>query len=102
MTTQLRAQYTHRRRHFKATWEGGAYVDLRFGDYATFGETPTEVINVWDYETDSPSVPFTQPALAMVLRQWVADMDTEAREWAREHDEPIDDWYGAYLENARF
>lgn len=53
----------------RAEWGGGAYVDL----YARNMKYPGEVINVWDYETDEPAIPFTQSSLRMALKRWVAD-----------------------------
>ena len=98
MSVQYKTHFTYRGRSFDATWEGGAYIDVRFGGTPT----PTEVINVWDYETDKPYIPFTQNALHKALKRWVFEQDNEAEDWAREQDQPVDDWYAAYIENARY
>lgn len=98
MSVQFKTHFTHRGRDFDATWEGGAYIDLRFAGYPT----PTEVINVWDYERGEAYIPFTQNALHKALKRWVFEQDNEAKDWAREQDQPVDDWYAAYVENARY
>ncbi len=98
MSVQLKSHMTHRGRTFDATWEGGAYIDVRFGGYGP----PTEVINVYDYEKGEVEIPFEQSALRRTLKRWVFAQDIEAEDWAREHDQPVDDWYAAYIENARY
>ena len=97
--SELKSHLTHRGRNFDATWEGGgAYIDVRFAGF----NQATEVINVWDYDTGLASIPFEQSALKRTLKRWVLDQDREAEDWARENDQPIDDWYAAYVENASF
>jgi hypothetical protein len=98
MSVQYKSHLTHRGRIFDATWEGGAYIDIRFDGYPV----PTEVINVWNDETDKAYIPFEQHALQKALKRWVLEQDAEAEDWAREHDQPVDDWYAAYVENARY
>lgn len=85
-------------RYIEAAWWGGAYIELTFGRAGT----PTEVINVWDDGKGESSIPFTHEALRAAVVGWVAEQDREAKAWARDHDEPLSDWYGAYIENARY
>lgn len=49
----------------RGTYHGGAYIDLSFGA----GE-PFDVINVWDYATDRPTIPKTKHAVFQELREW--------------------------------
>ena len=96
--SELKSRLTHKNRTFHARWEGGAYVDIRFHGFTQ----PTEVINVYDYETGTIEIPFTQPELRKLLKRWVLEQDREAEDWARDNDQPIDDWYASYVENARY
>lgn len=85
---------TSKGRRIRADYQGGAYVDLTFGH----ASTPSEVLNVWDYETGRPEAPFaegTAQEMRRALRERVAAWieDTEAEGW--------DTWYVDYLENAR-
>lgn len=50
------------------SWEGGTYIDV-----ALEGHEPIEVINVWNYDTDSPAIPFTKPAMRRHVNDWVAE-----------------------------
>lgn len=95
---QLKAKLTHKGRFFRATWEGGAYIDVRFGPF----NQPTEVINVYDYEKGEVEIEFTQRELALALKRWVLAEDAEAEDWAYDNDQPVNDWYSDYLENARY
>ncbi len=96
MSVQYKTHFTHRGRSFDATWEGGAYIDVRFAGTAT----PSEVINVYDYEKGEVEIPFTQHDLQKALKRWVFEQDNEARDWARDNDVPVHDWYASYVENA--
>ncbi len=98
MSVELKSRFTHKNRSFAATWQGGAYIDVRFGGYSQ----PTEVINVYDDEKGENMIPFDQRALALALKRWVLEKDAEAEGWAQDNDEPVDDWYAAYVENARY
>lgn len=85
-------------RHIEAKWAGGAYIDLTFGDQTS----PTEVINVWNDETDQAVYPFTVDGLRQAVVNWVESQDREAQTWALENDEATNDWYGQYIENASY
>lgn len=98
MSVVLQSQFQHGVRTFKVKWQGGAYIDVYFG--GSF--TPSEVINVYDYQAGEIMIPFTQHELAFELRRWVLEQDAEAKEWADDNDEPAWDWYGAYIENQRY
>lgn len=78
-----------------AQWQGGPYIDLTFSpetdSKAHIAPQPTEVINVWDYETSAPEIPFEQRYLAIVVEDWMKDQDEE---WP--------EWFESYLENARY
>ena len=56
-----------------ATYHGGAYIDLSFG-----GWHPSEVINVYDYATGKPEIPFTE---AGVLDFSFAATEVVATRW---------------------
>jgi len=75
-------------RRVRADYQGGAYIELTFG---AFGFKPTEVINVWDYETDTAQIPNTTAAIKAAVFEWIASNDEE---WP--------EWYEGYLENARY
>lgn len=87
------------RQTIRLDYHGGAYIDMTFGHQ---GCQPTEVINVWDYETCKPDAPFDRfddmsgaeltAALKLTLEGWVRSNEEEG--WP--------DWYQGYLENARY
>lgn len=54
------------------TWEGGTYIDV-----AQEFDEPVEVINVWDYDTGKPEVPFTKPAMRRCVDMWIAEYPRE-------------------------
>jgi len=47
------------------TYEGGNYIDLSFGNSPAF-----DVINVWDYATDKPTIENTHRAVREAMREW--------------------------------
>lgn len=75
-------------RMVQGDYMGGPYVDLYFGHYR---RVPTEVINVWDDETDTPRIQVRQSDIKAVVKDWMREMDEE---WP--------EWYEGYLENARY
>ncbi len=76
---------TYRFGGMKAEWWGGPYIELTFGHL----RRPTEVIYVWDYETDRSRIPFRMDDLVASVHSWMAE--------ARANDP---DWYTRYLDNA--
>lgn len=72
-------------------WSGGAYIDIYSMDdarpdkrdrtgrfemqHAAQRGAPFEVINVWDYATDQPTVPRTHEGLKSACDEWLADPD---------------------------
>lgn len=53
-----------------ATYHGGAYIDLHFGN----ADGPAfEVINVWDYAAGKARIAFRQSAVADRLAEWIDD-----------------------------
>ena len=97
MSVRFKSHLTHRGRDFDATWEGGAYIEIGFAGYPA-----NEVINVYDYEKGEIEIPFEQHELQKALKRWVLEQDAEAQDWARENNQPVDDWYANYVENARY
>lgn len=67
-------EYEHTDTGIVARWSGGAYVDL----YIKGQPTPLDCINVWDYATDTPTIPTTARALAERVDEWVANLTTDA------------------------
>lgn len=69
----------------------GPYVDLTFGSHAY---KPTEVINVWDYETGVSDlyVEGYEGGLRLRIRRVVQD-------WIATQDQEWPEWYEGYLEN---
>jgi hypothetical protein len=49
-------------------YHGGAYIDLHFGDDRAF-----DVINVWDYSADKPTIENTADAVRQQIREWISD-----------------------------
>ena len=49
----------------RGEYHGGAYIDLSFGDGEAF-----DVINVWDYATDKPTIPNTPLAVRRAMLEW--------------------------------
>ena len=70
----MRAQLTDKRTGITihAEWEGGPYIDL-----GTRPGRAAEVINVWDYETDTARVPYTRQGLRAALHEWLDDYRAE-------------------------
>lgn len=55
------------------TWHGSAYIEV-----AVDGCTASEVINVWDYETDKPRIARTRRAFEAKCRSWVREYPEES------------------------
>ena len=70
----------------RADYAGGAYVEITFGGYAP---RPTEVGNVWDYETGKPEIGEAPGDVRRWLWGWMVSQDAE---WPT--------WYTDYLDNA--
>ncbi len=51
----------------RATYEGGAYIDLHFGE----SDIAFDVINVYDYRAGAPTIPNTDEAVAAELAEWI-------------------------------
>lgn len=76
----------------RASWAGGAYVELKFGALPR----ATEVINVWDGKAGKASIDFDHPKVEALLK-------AEVESWAASHaEEGWSTWYEDYLENGRF
>lgn len=86
-TREVNVYTTDRKGTVTAEWPGGAYVDLGFG-----GHRPTEVINVYNYETGETDPRVHTPS---GLREIV-------REWIKTNDEEWPEWYATHLENASY
>lgn len=52
-----------------AKYAGGPYIDV----YHTSRAYPLDVINVWDYGTEAPTIPFNVKAVHAELLAWLAD-----------------------------
>ena len=48
------------------TYHGGAYIDLSLDG----GRSAFDVINVWDYAADRPTIPNTAAAVRAAMRDW--------------------------------
>ncbi len=69
-------------------WYGGAYIEVYSGQAFS---RPRDVINVWEYASDSPRIPRTVEAMARAVDEWIAsygergplDLANDVREnWA--------------------
>lgn len=58
------------------TWHGGPYIDV-MDDDASSG-IPQEVINVWDYLLDAPTIDVSQSAFEAKCDEWVTGYGAEA------------------------
>lgn len=66
-TTEAKcAEWHHGPYVVHAEWHGGPYIELTMPESLT----PTEVINVWDYEKGAASIPFSYWALQEALDEW--------------------------------
>jgi hypothetical protein len=54
-------------------WHGGEYVEISLRDNDEGWEHPHDVINLWDYETGSPRIPYTPNALERAVAEWIAE-----------------------------
>lgn len=55
----------------RAVWEGGAYVHL----YPEGSGSPTQIVNVWDYQNDKPTIERNANAMARHVREWLWEME---------------------------
>jgi len=94
-------------RRVYASYHGGAYIDLSFGQPGR----PTEVINVWNDEGNhaelvvkaGAGVRFVQNETSYVpFGQWQGFVRETVLDWAQSQDEEWPEWYEGYLENARW
>jgi len=53
-----------------ARYHGGAYIDIFHAEWPSYA---LDCINVWDYVTDTPTIPFTAEAVHGKLLGWIAD-----------------------------
>lgn len=56
-----------------ATYQGGAYIDIRFGE----NENPEEIINVFDYEAGRPYIENTTAKVREALIEWLKEEHPE-------------------------
>jgi len=75
-------------RQVRAQYHGGPYIDISFGD-GPF--RATEVLNVWDCETDKPEIPFSTKGVVDEVLRWATVQD---QEWP--------EWFEGYIENASY
>jgi len=52
-----------------AVYSGGPYIEIRHRSY----KGAVDVINVWDYVTDSATIPNEHDAVATRLAEWIRD-----------------------------
>lgn len=52
-------------------WSGGAYIDIHIRYDNGHVGISDECINVWDYETDKTTIPFTPEALINEATEWI-------------------------------
>ena len=82
-------------RTVRASYPGGAYIDLFFGHM----REAIEVINVWNYETDLPE----DPRLRSEDPDEITDaIEAQVRAWIISSDEEWPEWYEGYQKNASF
>ena len=91
MSETLTATWSKGPYKIKAEWGGGEYISLTMPESLK----PSEVINIWDYGTSAPSIPFTRLALLTTLEEWCEDTFGESNP---------DGAYNlhAYIENASY
>jgi hypothetical protein len=77
-------EYVHAESGVTARWHGGAYIDLGYvatedqGPFNNHGDpsfsagefVTSDVINVWDYANDEPTIPRTLDALEQAVNEW--------------------------------
>lgn len=63
-------------------WSGGPYIDLHWsdalairgvGDNVDDPSVPFSCIGVWDYSTDTTTIPFTREALKATAEEWIEE-----------------------------
>ena len=57
----------------QASYRGREYVEVSFGT----SDTPTDVINVFDYKADKPVIPNTPKAVERVLVRWLRERNPD-------------------------
>jgi hypothetical protein len=63
-------EYVHEESGITARWHGGAYIDLGYVAAEDQGFVASDVINVWDYANDEPTIPRTLDALEQAVNEW--------------------------------
>jgi hypothetical protein len=55
----------------RAVWHLGPYIQLFSGD----SESASDVINVWDYQSDTPRIQVSPEGMATCVREWLWEME---------------------------
>jgi hypothetical protein len=55
----------------RAVWNGGPCIHL----YPEESEEPTQIVNVWDYQNDKPTIEPSTKAVAERVREWLWEME---------------------------
>jgi hypothetical protein len=61
-------------------WHGGAYIEIGFAP-----ETAFDVINVWNYATDEPTIARTQAAFEESVDDYINDPERDLAHDLREY-----------------
>lgn len=55
----------------RAVWQGGPYIHL----YPEGSDEATQIVNVWDYSNDKPTIEKSAKAMAARVREWLWEME---------------------------
>lgn len=67
-----RMEYKPNGAEIVARWHGGAYIDI-YSTAAELAGAPFACVNVWNYATDTPTIPATLAGLTAAVDSWVAE-----------------------------
>ena len=68
-----RMEYTNEDLGIVARWHGGAYIDVYSTQWDGGLSAPFACVNVWNYATDTPTIPATLAGLTAAVDSWIAE-----------------------------
>lgn len=60
------------------SWHGGPYIDLGITNPMTGEFIASEVINVWNYDTDTPRIAVNNQAFIAKVDEWIKEYPEDA------------------------
>lgn len=77
----------HAAQHMLFAWHGGEYIEVQPQRYLR-ESVVFDVINVWDYTKETPSIPYDETAMMRAILDWIEQVDPDFLWQAGELDQP--------------